>query len=81
MNQAQWNDRVLQESIKVRRIVGFGHADVVRPQVTVHGQREQHDIEQATLNQAQIKIVQAFAHVANVGGADHTITSERSADG
>ncbi len=81
LNQPQWKHWVLQKGIKFHHIVGFGHANVVGPQVAVHGQGQQHDIEQTALDQGQIKAVQTVAHVADVGRTDHAIASKGSADG
>ena len=47
----------------------------------VHREREQHHLKQTTFDEGQVKIVEAAAHVANVGCTDHAITGQGSADG
>ena len=49
--------------------------------MTVHGEREQHDIEEATFDQRKVEVVQAVTHVANVRCTDDPVTRQRSADG
>ena len=80
MYQAKREHWVVQERVKFFGITGLGHSNVVRLQITVHRQGKQHDVKQSTFEHCQIKVIQAVAHVADVGGADNAIACERSTD-
>ena len=51
LDETQRENRIREQLVKVLGRVGGCHADVVGLQMTVHGEREQHDIEEATFDQ------------------------------
>ena len=80
-DEAQWQHRICEQLVEFFCIIRFGHPDVVRLQVAVHREREQHDIKQTAFNEGQVEIFKAAAHVADMGRTHHTFTGQGSTDG
>ena len=81
VNQPEREHGIQEQLVQILGVVGFGHTDVVRLQMPVHGQGQKHHVKQASLDWRQVEVVQAVAHVPDVLGADHALPCKGPGDG